>query len=223
MRRAVSLGGVFGGGISLRMSFSGFPTLSFYGVRRRVTWVTPTAESCGIQFGVMVSLTQYIVRALRWMASHNGKANHLALGCEGEAEAYFHLRRLGYKFIATNFRVPHDRGEIDLIAWDDDVLCFIEVKTRTDDSFAPPSAAVTSDKQRHIRSVAKAYLRRFARGYRPTCRFDVVSVVPSAGGPPQITARKGAFSWATGRKHHLYQDFFERRFRQSTRNLPTFR
>ena len=171
----------------------------------------------------MVSLTELVVRALQRIGHHR-KADHLELGRRGEAEAYFHLRRLGYRFIATNYRVPHDRGEIDLIGWDNDVLCFVEVKTRTDDSFAPPSTAVTPDKQKHLRSVAKGYLRRFPKQGRPSCRFDVVSVVPSPKGPPQITLRKGAFSWQTGaRRKRQFRDYFPSRFRSTTSNLPRFR
>ncbi len=139
-------------------------------------------------------------------------------------EAYFYLHRLGYRMVATNFRAPHDRGEIDLIGWDGDVLCFIEVKTRTDDSFAPPSTAVTKEKRARIRAVAKAYLRR-SPGEQPSCRFDVVSIVPAgAGQTPQVTLSRGAFSWSAGRKPiRQYRDYFERRFRRDTRNLPRFR
>ncbi len=168
----------------------------------------------------MVWLTQFIVRALQKIGPRRGKPSHLALGQHGEAEAYFYLRRLGYRIVATNFRVPHDRGEIDLIGWDNDVLCFIEVKTRTDDSFAPPSTAVTKAKQKHILSVAKAYLRRLPGDVRPSCRFDVVSVVPSqTGGPPALSLRKGAFSWSTGRRREWqYRDYFDRRFLRSKRD-----
>ena len=163
-------------------------------------------------------LTQKIVRALHAVTPRKRKAGHLALGREGEAEAYFFLRRLGYRFVATNFRVPHNRGEIDLIGWDKDVLCFIEVKTRTDDSFAPPSTAVTKEKQKHIVSVAKSYLRRLP-GERPPCRFDVVSVVPSdSGGAPALSVRKGAFAWsAPRRRESRYRDYFEQRFRRGGR------
>jgi len=172
----------------------------------------------------MLWFTEKIVRALRKLASRKRKPDHLALGQHGESEAYFYLRRLGYRIVATNFRVPHDRGEIDLIGWDDDVLCFVEVKTRTDASFAPPSTAVTKEKQQHIRSVAKSYLRRLS-AERPSCRFDVVSVVPSLNGEaPEITLRKGAFSWSASRKPtREHRDYFERRFRRDTRNLPRFR
>ena len=172
----------------------------------------------------MIAFTHRLVRALQKLAA-NRKPGHLALGQQGEAEAYFYLRRHGYRIVATNFRVPRDHGEIDLIGWDKDTLCFIEVKTRTDDSFAPPSTAVTRDKQQHIRSVAKAYLRRLSTEQPPSCRFDVVSVVPSLSGhAPEITLRKGAFPWSAGRKPAPeYRDYFERRFRRDIRNLPRFR
>jgi putative endonuclease len=173
----------------------------------------------------MLCLTEWLIHRLQKLGARKLKA-HIALGKRGEAEAYFYLRRLGYRIVTTNFRVPNNRGEIDLIGWDDDVLCFIEVKTRLDDSFAPPSTAVTGDKQEHIRSVAKAYLRRLPRNTRPACRFDVVSVVPSSDGPaPDITLRKGAFPWSARRKTAArdYRDYGPHRFRTDTRNLPKYR
>ena len=146
----------------------------------------------------MSRVTQLLVRGLQKLRipSRQAKATHLSLGERGETEAYFHLQRLGYRTVATNFRAAHDRGEIDLIGWDGEVLCFVEVKTRADDSFAPPSTAVTPDKQKHILSVAKRYLRHLSQ--RPSCRFDILSVVPAEQkGELKFTLRKGAFSWST--------------------------
>ena len=68
----------------------------------------------------------------------------------GERDAYFYLRRRGYVMVARNFRSPLRRGEVDLIAWDGDVLCFIEVKTRTTRAVKPAEAAVDRDKQRAL-------------------------------------------------------------------------
>jgi putative endonuclease len=160
----------------------------------------------------MARLTQSLIRVLQRLAPASREPAHLTLGRRGETEAYFYLQRLGYRFVAINFRVPHDRGEIDLIGWDNGVLCFIEVKTRMDDSFAPPSTAVTIKKQRNILSVAKRYLRRLP-GDRPSCRFDIVSVVPSENGEPQFTLRKGAFSWDAGTsRRREYRDYSDRRY-----------
>jgi len=76
--------------------------------------------------------------------------------------------------VARNFRSPHSRGEIDLIGWDKDVLCFIEVKTRTTHDVKPAETAVDRDKQRALTAVARDYLRHVAL----TCqwRFDVLTV-----------------------------------------------
>lgn len=124
------------------------------------------------------------------------RTGHLQTGNQGEAEAYVFLRRLGYRIVATNFRVPQNRGEIDLIGWDGEALCFIEVKTRVGEGMMPPEAAVDAAKRSHIRSVAQSYLRRLPGEQNPPCRFDVVSVVyPEAGAKPLLRVIKGAFRW----------------------------
>ena len=77
----------------------------------------------------MIWLTKFVVRSLEFAGRHfaSRKPKHLLTGKHGEIEAYLHLRKLGYRMVAANFRVPYDRGEIDLIGWDEGVLCFIEV------------------------------------------------------------------------------------------------
>jgi putative endonuclease len=104
----------------------------------------------------------------------------------GEEAAYFFLRKQGYTVVARNYRTARHRGEIDLIAWDRDVLCFIEVKTRTSHDVKTPQAAVDRHKRREIAAVARDYLRRIP----PSCqwRFDIVSVYfdPSPARPPEI-------------------------------------
>ncbi len=160
-------------------------------------------------------IIRQLVRGIQKMgAGSHRKPSHLELGERGETEACFHLQQLDYRMVATNFRVAHDRGEIDLIGWDGGVLCFIEVKTRTDDSFAPPSTAVTRSKQQHILSVAKRYLRHLST--RPVCRFDILSVVPSQpGGGLQFNLQKGAFTWGHRQmRRKSFRDFREKNFQR---------
>lgn len=104
----------------------------------------------------------------------NELPQHLRTGRFGEEDAYFELRRLGYVMVARNFRSPRCHGEIDLIGWDGDVLCFIEVKTRSSQEVKPAEAAVDRYKKREIVEVAREYLRRMPQ----LCqwRFDIVSV-----------------------------------------------
>lgn len=110
----------------------------------------------------------------------------LDLGRKGEELAAAYLQQLGYQIVAANFIVPVGRNrndavvavEIDLVAYDGPVLCFVEVKTRASDWFAAPTANVHLRKQRQVARAARVYRRMFdltAERYR----FDVVSIVMS--------------------------------------------
>lgn len=114
------------------------------------------------------------------------------IGQQGEEDAYFHLRRLGYVMVARNHRSPRHHGEIDLIGWDRDVLCFIEVKTRTTHDVKPAEAAVDREKRRAVRKVVGDYLQSLPRRKfpePPPWRFDVLTVYYEA--PASATGTKG--------------------------------
>lgn len=142
-----------------------------------------------LQFGLRV-----LDRLVPRLVQHQEPApDHQIIGRSGEEWAYFHLRRLGYVMVARNYRSARRKGEIDLIGWDGDVLCFIEVKTRTTHDVKPAEAAVDSRKRRAVRAVAGEYLRRLPG--RPAFRFDIVSIYcEGTGAHPQITLFKNAFS-----------------------------
>ncbi len=122
--------------------------------------------------------TRTIIHGLDWVGQRvlpaDARPRHQRTGTRGEEDAYFHLRQLGYVMVARNFRSPRCRGEVDLIGWEADVLCFIEVKTRTSRDVKTAEAAVDRHKRREVAQVAREYLRRLP----PTCqwRFDIVSV-----------------------------------------------
>jgi len=141
------------------------------------------------------ALTRSIIRSLDWLGQRvlpaDEKPLHQRTGVRGEEDAYFHLRKLGYAMVARNFRSPRCRGEIDLIGWDRDVLCFVEVKTRTSQNVKTGAAAVDRHKRREVAQVVREYLRRVP----PTCqwRFDVVSVYYDGRNPrPQIEVFRNA-------------------------------
>ncbi len=122
--------------------------------------------------------THATIRVLDWLTEMTPPPasipEHQFTGRRGEEDAYFYLRKRGYVMVSRNFRSPRRRGEIDLIGWDKDVLCFIEVKTRTTRDMKPAEAAVGRAKWRELAAVAHEYLRRLP----PSCqwRFDVLSV-----------------------------------------------
>jgi putative endonuclease len=137
-------------------------------------------ESCGrIQVMFSGQITRTIIRSLDWLATRflpadEDRSIHHHIGSRGEEDAYFFLRKMGYTIVARNFRSPRSRGEIDLIGWDNDVLCFIEVKARTSRDVKTPEAAVDRHKRRELAEVAREYMRRLP----PSCqwRLDIVSV-----------------------------------------------
>src|SRR3954453_11296480 len=121
-----------------------------------------------------MSLVQAILSSLDRLSPAKQRAAHLHTGERGEEAAYFHLRKLGYVMVARNYRSPRRRGEIDMIGWDKDELCFIEVKTRSSKEFMPAEVAVDFEKQHDLREVAREYLRKVPDEAKT--RFDIVSV-----------------------------------------------
>lgn len=122
------------------------------------------------------------VGALRWLDSLPFRGRkvpaHLSTGLRGEREALFELRRRAYTIVARRWTSGLVVGDVDLIAWHEDRLCFIEVKTRTARDNAPAESAIDDRKRRVLRGLARVYVRRFPRKLREDVRvrFDVVSV-----------------------------------------------
>jgi putative endonuclease len=152
--------------------------------------------------------THVALRALDWLTARllppeDIPARH-QVGRRGEEDAYFYLRRSGYIIIARNYRSPNHRGELDLVGWDGDILCFIEVKTRTARDMKPAEAAVDRDKQRDLSLVARDFLRQMPQ--ECSSRFDVLAVYYGDEGrhgalvSPSFELFQNAFSVAYNRK-----------------------
>ena len=103
-----------------------------------------------------------------------------ALGRRGEELAAAHFERLGYRVLARNFRTRW--GEIDLVVTDaaEEVLVFIEVKTRRLGS-GSPFDNLHPAKRRQVRTVAAAWLTQVReRPWSAELRFDAVGVTLDA-------------------------------------------
>lgn len=100
-------------------------------------------------------------------------AEHNELGQLGELLAADYLRRKGYVIMHSNWRSGHK--ELDLIARRDDLVVFVEVKTRRDNVYGQPEDAVTRRKIRRIVDSADAYVRRF--NIDGPIRFDIITVI----------------------------------------------
>ena len=139
-------------------------------------------------------LENFLERLDRAAVRRKREAPHLTTGRRGERAAFFYLRRLGFIVTARGWRSPKARGDLDLVAWEKDVLCFIEVKTRTTRAVAPAEAAVDGEKKRMLRKMAHYYLRQLPDRDVPV-RFDILSIYFEAARSPDFELFRGAFGW----------------------------
>src|SRR3954465_8128535 len=150
---------------------------------------------------------------------HDGEtepARQFALGARGEALPIEHLSKTGYRIVAANFSLPIGRNrrdalvnaEIDVVAYDGPTLCFVEVKTRASDEFAPPQANVDLRKRRQIARAARAYRRMFGLTDEPY-RYDVVTVLAKPDDEhPRIELLKGFWADAQRRKRRWHEPYW---------------
>lgn len=159
-----------------------------------------------------VNCMERALAALDWLATLRGRASatpaHLAAGLDGEDAAYFYLERRGYRVVARRWSAGNLPGDVDLIAWSrpplGPLLCFVEVKTRSQRDATPAEAAVDSHKRATLRRLANSYVRQLPNETAPQVRFDVISVYlcagkTGAGTETDLEHFENAFGWSERR------------------------
>lgn len=96
------------------------------------------------------------------------------LGGRAEQFAREVLVREGYVLVAQNVRTP--KWEIDIVAWEEKILCFVEVRSTRTLEHGGPLATITRDKQRHIVRAARAYVAERRELDEAFVRFDVIGI-----------------------------------------------
>lgn len=154
------------------------------------------------------------ILSLDFQDKHSSAPNTSQIGQLGEDLAARFLIKNNYRLVLANFKVPVGRNrlgapvtsEIDLIALDGNVLCFVEVKTRSSDEFASPLAAVNLRKQRQITRAARIY-RKIFRLREMNFRYDVVSIVLGKNARPKIELYKKFWTEDKFRKKFWTDEF----------------
>lgn len=119
-------------------------------------------------------------RIVEWMSALPRRPRgSRGAGWDWERVAEKALVESGYRILDRNFRVA--AGEIDLVAEENGVVCFVEVKGRRGVGYGSPAEAVTLEKRRRIFRAAEAWLSRRGR-LDSRCRFDVVSILDGSDG-----------------------------------------
>ncbi|MEP6947318.1 MAG: YraN family protein [Acidobacteriota bacterium] len=168
---------------------------------------------------ILTEIAKIILRMETNLSITNQTAQNVpSLGERGEKLAAEYLEKSGFRLVVSNFKVPVGRnskgvqvtGEIDIIALEGETLCFVEVKTRRSDDFAPIITAVDLRKQRQITRTAKVYRRIFGVT-SIEYRFDVVTVLMPKFAEPEIKLSRSYWTAAKFRKrrwnHHTWNEF----------------
>ena len=117
-------------------------------------------------------------------------AGHLERGRRGEQLAARFLQSRGYRIEQANIRFPV--GEIDLVAWDNATLCFVEVRSASSLDWGGALASITDRKRRRLIRAAQWYVQR-ARPMSQALRFDVVAIQWQPDGRAAVELVQGAF------------------------------
>ena len=103
--------------------------------------------------------------------------NHIEKGKEGELLASRYLSKKEFEILYCNWRYRH--YEIDIIALKDNVIHFVEVKTRKNTTYGYPEESVTVKKFRNLKNGAVAFLARFREVKK--IQFDILSILTCPG------------------------------------------
>lgn len=115
--------------------------------------------------------------------------NSNLLGAIGEQSAARFLRKEGYEILSANYKTLI--GEIDIVAQKNNVVCFVEVKTRQEGGMLPPSAAVDVKKQENIKSSAANYINKY--NVKSQIRYDIIEIFVNGSSVTDINHIKNAF------------------------------
>lgn len=103
----------------------------------------------------------------------DGRPTTIATGADNEDLATSYLIRHGYRIVERNFKTK--LGELDLIARDRGVLCFVEVRSRTTDRFGDAIETVDHLKRARVSRMAQIYIT-LRRPEFEHARFDVLGI-----------------------------------------------
>ncbi len=106
------------------------------------------------------------------------------VGNKGERIAVKWLVDKGYTILTTNYFSPY--GEIDIIAKKDEIIYFVEVKTRLNTTFGNPIDSLTKTKQMRIQKTVYIYLEKSAVRYKDF-KISFIGIQKKTNGKLQLT------------------------------------
>lgn len=121
---------------------------------------------------------------------HEDKHNTRKTGSIGEDIAVTFLEENGYTVLDRNY--AFERSEVDIVAYNQKEIIFVEVKMRSSLSYGRPEDAVTEEKKKSIYKAAEAWMYERKMEGAPV-RFDVVAIMKESGEKAEIDHFENAF------------------------------
>lgn len=112
------------------------------------------------------------------------------IGNEGEEIAAAYLESKGYTIVDRNYFF--ERAEVDIVAFDESCIVFVEVKKRANTAFGQPEDFITEDKIANLYKAAEAWIYERKMDTAPA-RFDVIAIVQQDNEAPEIRHFENAF------------------------------
>jgi putative endonuclease len=119
------------------------------------------------------------------MAAHN------EFGKAGEEMAAEWLCQRGFQLLALNWK--SGRYEVDIVAFREEVLHFIEVKSRHDDRFGMPEDWVGRKKMRHLLKAGVAYQEKYPQWN--LIQYDILSILVDTKDKPDFFFIEDVYWW----------------------------
>jgi len=113
------------------------------------------------------------------------------IGNEGEELAASYLESKGYTILDRNYYF--ERAEVDIVAYDETCIVFVEVKKRATADYGKPEEFVTESKIENLYKAAEAWIYERKMDTAPA-RFDVVAITQQKNEAPDIKHYENAFS-----------------------------
>ncbi|MGK7368851.1 MAG: YraN family protein [Candidatus Halalkalibacterium sp. M3_1C_030] len=113
------------------------------------------------------------------------------IGDEGEELAVSYLESKGYTILERNYYF--ERAEVDIVAYDETCIVFVEVKKRATADYGKPEEFVTESKIENLYKAAEAWIYERKMDTAPA-RFDVIAITQQNNEAPDIRHFENAFS-----------------------------
>ena len=116
-------------------------------------------------------------------------AKHNEIGKKAEALAAQILHHKGYEILYTNWR--YGRREVDIIAGKENLIVFVEVKSRSTPFYGDPAESLTTRKEDFLVEAAGHY--QLIHDHEGPIRFDLIAILMLPGQVPQIDHYEDVF------------------------------